>query len=83
MRAAGLGQPVQAVPQVVPQLGQLVGRLRGGTWGEVLRKRILDPLGLPDTSVTPNGRAATGYLVDAYSDFARAEVPAITITERR
>ena len=54
-------------------LGQLVARLRGGTWASVLRERILDPLGLSATTVDPTGDAAVGYLVDAYSDAARPE----------
>jgi len=57
-------------------LGHLVGRLRGGTWAEVLRARVLDPLGLDATAVNPDpDRAAVGYLVDAYSDQARPEPP--------
>jgi CubicO group peptidase (beta-lactamase class C family) len=54
-------------------LGHAVGRLRGGTWGEVLASRILEPLGLSATTELPGSRAATGYLVDAYSDHARPE----------
>src|SRR4051812_30806840 len=56
-------------------LGQAVGRLRGGTWAEVLAEKVLTPLGL--TSVSPDGhpRGAVGYLVDAYSDHARPEPP--------
>ncbi len=54
-------------------LGHLVGRLRGGTWAEVLAARILRPLGLNDVSPEPGDRAAVGYLVDAYSDHALAE----------
>lgn len=57
-------------------LGHAVGRLRGGTWAEVLADRILDPLGLAATGVTPGSAAATGFLVDAYSDHARPEPPA-------
>lgn len=56
-------------------LGHAVGRLRGGTWAEALAERILTPLGLSATSVTPGPSAATGYLVDAYSDHARPEPP--------
>ena len=41
-------------------LGHLVGRLCGGTWDEVLRARILEPLGLNDTASTPT-RPAVGY----------------------
>jgi CubicO group peptidase (beta-lactamase class C family) len=59
----------------VALLGHAVGRLRGGTWAEVLDERVLRPLGLHDTGVTPGGRAATGYLVDAYSDAVRPEPP--------
>ncbi|MER7892333.1 serine hydrolase domain-containing protein [Micromonospora sp. NPDC094482] len=56
-------------------LGQLVGRLRGGTWAEVLAERVLVPLGLTATTVTPGPTAATGFLVDAYSDEAHPEPP--------
>ncbi|MFI5491705.1 serine hydrolase domain-containing protein [Actinoplanes sp. NPDC051859] len=54
-------------------LGQLVARLRGGTWASVLQERLLDPLGLHATTVQPTAEAAVGYLVDAYSDAAREE----------
>lgn len=56
-------------------LGRMVGELRGGTWAEVLTERVLTPLGLTHTSVTPGRRAATGFLVDAYSDEAHPEPP--------
>ncbi|MEU0153914.1 serine hydrolase domain-containing protein [Micromonospora fulviviridis] len=54
-------------------LGEMVARLRGGTWAEVLAERVLAPLGLTATGPTPGERAATGFLVDAYSDEARPE----------
>jgi CubicO group peptidase (beta-lactamase class C family) len=54
-------------------LGHLVGRLRGGTWAEVLADRVLAPLGLSGIVTDPGERAAVGYLVDAYSDHVRAE----------
>ena len=57
----------------VAVLGQMVARLRGGTWAAVLQERILQPLGLSATSVEPTGQAVVGYLVDAYSDAARPE----------
>jgi CubicO group peptidase (beta-lactamase class C family) len=57
----------------VSLLGHLVGRLRGGTWAEVLADRVLAPLGLSDVVVDPGSRGAVGYLVDAYSDHARPE----------
>ncbi|WBB79683.1 serine hydrolase [Micromonospora sp. WMMD882] len=56
-------------------LGELVGRLRGGTWAEALTDRVLAPLGLTATGVRPGPQAATGFLVDAYSDHARPEPP--------
>nr|MDT0662394.1 serine hydrolase domain-containing protein [Micromonospora sp. DSM 115978] len=56
-------------------LGHLVAGVRGGTWAEVLADRILGPLGLAATTVAPGPGAATGYLVDAYSDHARPEPP--------
>ena len=57
----------------VAVLGQMVARLRGGSWAAVLRDRILQPLGLSATGVEPTGQAVVGYLVDAYSDAARPE----------
>ena len=56
-------------------LGHLVGRLRGGTWAEVLAERILDPAGPRPTPPSRRADAAVGYLVDAYSDHARPEPP--------
>ncbi|MFI7026500.1 serine hydrolase domain-containing protein [Micromonospora sp. NPDC049900] len=56
-------------------LGRLVGEVRGGSWAEVLTERVLAPLGLTATTVDPGPRAATGFLVDAYSDEARPEPP--------
>ncbi|MEH0936899.1 serine hydrolase domain-containing protein [Micromonospora psammae] len=56
-------------------LGRLVAELRGGSWAEVLTERVLDPLGLADTAVAPGPDAATGFLVDAYSDEAHPEPP--------
>jgi CubicO group peptidase (beta-lactamase class C family) len=54
-------------------LGQVVARLRGGTWGEVLAERILRPLGLTGVSPDPGEQSAVGYLVDAWSDHVRPE----------
>ena len=59
-------------------LGHLAAAKRGGTWEEVLREYLLEPLGLSNISVHPTEGAATGYLVDAYSDHARAESAADT-----
>jgi hypothetical protein len=57
----------------VAVLGQLVARLRGGSWESVLRERVLEPLGLSATTAEPTAEAVVGYLVDAYSDAVRPE----------
>ena len=57
----------------VAVLGQMVARLRGGTWFEVLHDRVLTPLGLTATTYDAGEHAAVGYLVDAYSDAAHPE----------
>jgi CubicO group peptidase (beta-lactamase class C family) len=56
-------------------LGQLVAKLRGGTWEELVAELVLEPLGLHRTTVARPAEAAVGYLVDAYSDAARPEPP--------
>jgi CubicO group peptidase (beta-lactamase class C family) len=56
-------------------LGQLVAKLRGGTWEELVAEFVLNPLGLARTTVARPAEAAVGYLVDAYSDAARPEPP--------
>lgn len=55
-------------------LGQLVAKVRGTTWAEAVRERITEPLGLTATTPDADDRSVVGYLVDAYSDAARAEV---------
>jgi CubicO group peptidase (beta-lactamase class C family) len=54
-------------------LGRVVADKRGTTWAHALAERVLTPLDLAATTVEPTSRAATGYLVDAYSDHARRE----------
>ncbi|MBB2942015.1 CubicO group peptidase (beta-lactamase class C family) [Actinoplanes lutulentus] len=56
-------------------LGQLVAKVRGGTWEQIVAERILVPLGLDATTVEAPPQSAVGYLVDAYSDAARPEPP--------
>jgi CubicO group peptidase (beta-lactamase class C family) len=48
-------------------LGELVASARGASWGEVVQKRILDPLGMDRTSYLPSGAAATGYSVHPFA----------------
>ena len=58
----------------VAVLGQLVARLRGGTWAAVLDRP--DPgaaRAWPRPPSTAAAEAVVGYLVDAYSDAARPE----------
>jgi CubicO group peptidase (beta-lactamase class C family) len=54
-------------------LGMMVAGVRGSSWASALTSRVLSPLGLSGTSVDRPPTAATGYLVDAYSDHARPE----------
>jgi CubicO group peptidase (beta-lactamase class C family) len=56
-------------------LGSMVGQVRGGTWAELLADRILVPLGLTSITLDPTERAATGYLVEPYTDHATPEAP--------
>ena len=73
-RVLPAGQRFHYSNLAIALLGHLAGRLRGGTWEEALRERILDPLGLDDTVVTPS-RPVVGYQVDAWSDYAHPEPP--------
>lgn len=49
-------------------LGELVARLRGRQWADVVRDEILLPLGMTRTTPRPSGRAATGYAVHPWAD---------------
>ena len=61
-------------------LGEIVARAGEGTYGEVLRTRVLEPLGLDRTGLEPRGPAATPYFVEPYSDGLRVE-PSPEVTE--
>ncbi|MCY1141766.1 serine hydrolase [Actinoplanes sp. Pm04-4] len=54
-------------------LGQLVAKLRGGTWAELVTERVIEPLGLRATTLQPPAQSAVGYVVDDFSDAARPE----------
>jgi CubicO group peptidase (beta-lactamase class C family) len=58
-------------------LGEVVARLRGQPWAEVLQARILDPLEMRRTTTARRAPFATGYFVDPYTDRAieEAEFP--------
>jgi CubicO group peptidase (beta-lactamase class C family) len=49
-------------------LGQVVAEVRGTTWEEALRSRLLDPLGLRRTTTAPAPPVARGYFPDPYAD---------------
>ena len=49
-------------------LGELVARLRGASWADVVRDEVLLPLGMTRTTSRPSGRAATGYAVHPWAD---------------
>jgi CubicO group peptidase (beta-lactamase class C family) len=49
-------------------LGQVVAGVRGSTWEEALRTRLLEPLGLHRTTTAPTAPVARGYFPDPYAD---------------
>ena len=59
-------------------LGIVVERVAGTPYTEVVRQRLLEPLGLSRTTFDPVAPAATGYLVQQYVEGVRAEAPVQT-----
>jgi CubicO group peptidase (beta-lactamase class C family) len=53
---------------VFAMLGELVARLEGRGWYDVLRARILDPLEMRRTTLGLEGPAVRGYYVPPYTD---------------
>ncbi|MFJ8943891.1 serine hydrolase domain-containing protein [Streptomyces sp. NPDC102395] len=49
-------------------LGALVEELRGASWDEVLRREVLEPLGLDRTSTRPRHPHAGGWAVHPWAD---------------
>ncbi|MFF3938675.1 serine hydrolase domain-containing protein [Streptomyces phaeofaciens] len=49
-------------------LGALVEELRGASWEEVLRREVLEPLGLDRTGMRPQSPAAGGWAVHPWAD---------------
>ncbi|MFD7460591.1 MULTISPECIES: serine hydrolase domain-containing protein [unclassified Streptomyces] len=49
-------------------LGALVEKLRGATWEDVLRREVLEPLGLNRTSAQPSAPHAGGWAVHPWAD---------------
>lgn len=54
-------------------LGELVARLRGTPWLQVLRREVLQPLEMSATTDRPRPPHATGYAVHPYADVLLAE----------
>lgn len=48
-------------------LGEIVSRLRGASWAELVQERILDPLEMRRTTYFPTGAAAQGFSVHPFS----------------
>jgi CubicO group peptidase (beta-lactamase class C family) len=54
-------------------LGQVVERVTGQDWADVVRERVTDPLGMTRTGLVPADDRAIGYQVDPYAGTAREE----------
>ncbi|GHD38736.1 serine hydrolase domain-containing protein [Streptomyces galbus] len=54
-------------------LGALVERVRGASWEEVLRREVLDPLGLHRTGLRPEAPHAGGWAVHPWADVMQPE----------
>ncbi|MGC4942997.1 serine hydrolase domain-containing protein [Kribbella sp. DT2] len=54
-------------------LGEIVARLRGGSWFDLVRERILRPLEMRRTSYFPEDPAAEGFSVHPFSGRLAAE----------
>ena len=54
-------------------LGEIVMRVGGTSYANLLRQRILDPLGLSRTSLRPAAPQASPYYVEPYTDAVRDE----------
>ena len=54
-------------------LGELVARLRGAPWADVVRDEVLLPLGMTRTTPRPEGTAAQGFAVHPWADLMLPE----------
>ena len=61
-------------------LGEIVMRVSGEPYADLLQRRILDPLGLARTTLRPTAPKASPYYVDPYTDMVRDE-PDPEVTE--
>ncbi|GAA2165117.1 CubicO group peptidase (beta-lactamase class C family) [Humibacillus xanthopallidus] len=49
-------------------LGELVARAHGADWFEVIRRDLLEPLGMTRTTTRPTGKSAQGLAVHPFAD---------------
>ena len=49
-------------------LGELVARAHGASWSDIVRRELLEPLGMDRTTTRPTGRAAQGLAVHPFAD---------------
>jgi CubicO group peptidase (beta-lactamase class C family) len=54
-------------------LGEVVARIRGRNWADVVRDEVLRPLGMNRTTTRPEGRAARGWAVHPWADVLQPE----------
>jgi CubicO group peptidase (beta-lactamase class C family) len=54
-------------------LGEIVQRLRGGAYPDVIRTQVLDPLAMTRTTWGPEAPRAVGYMVAPYDDTLTVE----------
>lgn len=59
-------------------LGALVEQLRGDEWGDVLRRELLEPLGMTRTSLEPRAPHVSGWAVHPWADVLLPEPSAQT-----
>ncbi|HST84475.1 MAG TPA: serine hydrolase domain-containing protein [Kineosporiaceae bacterium] len=54
-------------------LGEVISRIRGRSWADVVRDEVLLPLGMKRTTTRPDGRAARGWAVHPWADVLQPE----------
>jgi CubicO group peptidase (beta-lactamase class C family) len=54
-------------------LGEVVARIRGRPWADVIRDEVLLPLGMTRTTTRPDGAAAQGWAVHPWADVLQPE----------
>jgi CubicO group peptidase (beta-lactamase class C family) len=54
-------------------LGEIISRIRGRNWADVVRDEVLLPLGMNRTTTRPEGRAAQGWAVHPWADVLQRE----------